>query len=251
MSKHEKMESFFVSRMPTKKINMLPMCNNKKWICKTCDAQKHDVNLFCAIQNWNFTFFWHVVILLLLCNNKNISPWHNNFKSPKQKFGVAEKNFVLTNMQKVVHNARKSTSCRPKESFMPKTNKQTYKNNNNNNKNNNKTGFYWTVKCFLSKNAIISFLNGAPYLGAATSGVLKKKSVLKIYSKFTGEHPCRNVFSIKEHLWGAVSEYYFLCGEINLSVIKHLITTNNTIYSFWRTMFSSVFNILPVKKNDN
>ena len=126
MSKHEKMESFFVSRMPTKKINMLPMCNNKKWICKTCDAQKHDVNLFCAIQNLNFTFFWHVVILLLLCNNKNISPWHNSFKSPKQKFGVAEKNFVLTNMQKVVYNARKSTSCRPKESFMPKqTNKQT------------------------------------------------------------------------------------------------------------------------------
>ena len=33
---------------------------------------------------------------------------------------------MLTKKQKVVYNARKSTSCRPKESFMPKkTNKQT------------------------------------------------------------------------------------------------------------------------------
>ena len=189
------------------------MCNNKKWICKTCDAQKHDVNLFCAIQNWNFTFFWHAVILLLLCNNKNISPWHNSFKSPKQKFGVAEKNFVLTNMQKVVHNARKSTSCRPKESFMPKTNKQTNKNNNNNNKKNNKTGFYWTVKCFLSKNAIISFLNGAPYLGAATSGVLKKKkcseNIQQIYRRtplpkcvFNQRTPLGGCFWILLFMWG-------------------------------------------------
>ena len=48
VSKHEKMESFFVPRTPTKKINMLPMCNNNKWICKICDAQKNDVNFL-----WN------------------------------------------------------------------------------------------------------------------------------------------------------------------------------------------------------
>ena len=31
----------------------------------------------------------------MLCNNKNISPWYNSFKSRKQKFGVAEKNFMF------------------------------------------------------------------------------------------------------------------------------------------------------------
>ena len=140
---------------------------------------------------------------------------------------------MLTNKQKVVYNARKSTSCRPKESFMPqKRNKQTKTTTTTIPPTEKKTGFCWTVKCFLSKKAIIFFLNGASYLEAATSGILKKKSVLKIYSKFTGEHPRRNMFSIKEHLWVAASEYYFLCGEINLSVIQHLITTNNTIYSF-------------------
>ena len=39
--------------------------------------------------------FWHMVIFLMLCNNKNISPWHNSFKSWKQKFGVTEKNFMF------------------------------------------------------------------------------------------------------------------------------------------------------------
>ena len=28
-----------------------------------------------------------------------------------------------------------------------------------------------------------------------------RKSVLKIYSKFTGEHPCRSVISIKLHIF--------------------------------------------------
>ena len=35
--------------------------------------------------------------------------------------------------------------------------------------------------------------------------VFLRKSVMKICSKFTGEHPCRNVFSIKEHLCVAAS----------------------------------------------
>ena len=83
---------------------------------------------------------------------------------------------MLTNKQKVVYNARKSTSCRPKESFMPqKRNKQTKTTTATIPPTEKKTGFCWTVKCFLSKKAIIFFLNGASYLEAATSGILKKK----------------------------------------------------------------------------
>ena len=51
MSKHEKMKSFTVLRTLTKKINMLPMCNNEKGICKSCDAQKNDVNFFVLHKN--------------------------------------------------------------------------------------------------------------------------------------------------------------------------------------------------------
>ena len=51
MSKHEKMEIFIVSRTPMKKINMLPMCNNEKWIFKICDAQNNDVNFFVQHKN--------------------------------------------------------------------------------------------------------------------------------------------------------------------------------------------------------
>ena len=50
--------------------------------------------IFLCNTKMNF-FFWHMVIFLMLCNNKNISPWHNSFKSRKQKFGVAEKNFMF------------------------------------------------------------------------------------------------------------------------------------------------------------
>ena len=31
----------------------------------------------------------------MLCNNKNISPWHNGFESRNQEFDVAEKNFMF------------------------------------------------------------------------------------------------------------------------------------------------------------
>ena len=55
-SKHEKMESFFVSRTLTKKINMLPMCNNKKRICEICETQKNDVNFLCNLKI-KFDFF--------------------------------------------------------------------------------------------------------------------------------------------------------------------------------------------------
>ena len=74
---------------------MLPMCNNEKWKCKICDVQKNDINFFVQRKNEIRFIFWHLVIFLMLCNNKNISPWHNSFKSRKQKISVAEKNFMF------------------------------------------------------------------------------------------------------------------------------------------------------------
>ena len=56
---------------------------------------KNTMLIFFVQYKTDILLFWHVVILLLLCNNKNKSSWHNSFKSPKQKFGVTEKNFIF------------------------------------------------------------------------------------------------------------------------------------------------------------
>ena len=92
-----------------------------------------------------FYFFWHVVLFLMLCNNKNISPWHNSFKSRKQKFGVAEKNFMFKKKfmlhKKMFHVSKNRFLLHKKKSFMSV-----------------KTGFCRTKKSFTSKKAIIFFL---------------------------------------------------------------------------------------------
>ena len=57
---------------------------------------KKTMLIFLCNTKMKFYFlFWYVVIILMLCNNKSISPWHYSFKSRKQKFGVAEKNFMF------------------------------------------------------------------------------------------------------------------------------------------------------------
>ena len=43
----------------------------------------------------------------------------------------------------------------------------------------------------------VSRLNIHPVGNSNTSKALTKKGVLKIYNKFTGEHPCRSVISLK------------------------------------------------------
>ena len=48
-------------------------------------------NNFFVSHKDEILFFWHVIIFLLLRDNKNISPWHYSKQCPKQKFGVARK----------------------------------------------------------------------------------------------------------------------------------------------------------------
>ena len=78
-------------------------------------------------KNESLFIFWLVIIFLLLCDNKNMSPWHK--RCPKQKFGVARKIILCWNKkfdvarkvilfrQKRVDVARKSISCQQKKSW--------------------------------------------------------------------------------------------------------------------------------------
>ena len=91
---------------------------------KKMNAQKTDLIFLCHIK---MKFYLHVIIFLLLCDNKNISPWHNILNTSKQKFGVARKIILCWNKkfdvtqkviccrQKRVNVARKSVSCRQKQ----------------------------------------------------------------------------------------------------------------------------------------
>ena len=76
-------------------------------------------------KNESLFIFWLVIIFLLLCDNKNMSPWHK--RCPKQKFGVARKIILCWNKkfdvarkvilfrQKRVDVAWKSISCQQKK----------------------------------------------------------------------------------------------------------------------------------------
>ena len=50
-------------------------------------------------------------------------------------------------------------------------------------------------------------------------GVFLRKSVLKVCSKFTGEHPCRSAISIKLHSNFIVIELRCGCSSVNLLLI--------------------------------
>ena len=75
MGKHEKMESFFVLRTPTKKINMLSMCNNKSEYVKFVMRKKEiliffDSRLyFCRYMIINM---YHNHMTVLKDQNKNL-----------------------------------------------------------------------------------------------------------------------------------------------------------------------------------
>ena len=80
---------------------------------------KKDINIFVLYRNKN----WQNIILLLLRDYKNISPW---YQRPKQKFAIARKTILCRNkkfdvarkaiwcQQKQVDAARKSVSCQQK-----------------------------------------------------------------------------------------------------------------------------------------
>ena len=60
---------------------------------KKMNAQKTDLIFLCHIK---MKFYLHVIIFLLLCDNKNISPWHNILKHIETKIWCCTKNnFVL------------------------------------------------------------------------------------------------------------------------------------------------------------
>ena len=97
------------------------MCNvkteYKKWRCIT-----NEISFFVSHKNKSLFIFWHVVIFLLLCDHKNISPWHNILRlgvarkvilCRNNKFGVAQK--VILFRQKHVDVAQKSISCQQKK----------------------------------------------------------------------------------------------------------------------------------------
>ena len=76
-------------------------CHSLSFVVTRCTTRlsfykrsKKTMLIFLCNTKMNFCF-WHMVIFLMLCNDKNISPWHNSFKSWKQKFGVTEKNFMF------------------------------------------------------------------------------------------------------------------------------------------------------------
>ena len=107
--------------------------------------------------------FWLVIIFLLLCDNKNMSPWHK--RCPKQKFGVARKIILCWNKkfdvaqkvfwfrQKRVDFARKSISCRQKKSWC--SIKKYFMST--------KTRWCCIKKIFCAIKGYYFFQNGAPY----------------------------------------------------------------------------------------
>ena len=75
-----------------------------------------------------------------------------------------------------------------------------------------KTSQHWRVAVMLRKMRFenLSTIRSSP------SEVLLGKDVLKIYSKFTGEHPCRSVISIKlnSHVgMGLFLKIYYIFSE--------------------------------------
>ena len=114
-------KSFFVSRTTTKKINILTKCNVKTEYKKMVMHKKTKLIFFVSHKNESLFIFWLVIIFLLLCDNKNVSPWH------KYKFGVARKIILSCNKkfdvaqkviwlrQKRVDVAWKSIPCHQKK----------------------------------------------------------------------------------------------------------------------------------------
>ena len=82
-----------------------------------------------------------------------------------------------------------------------------------------KNRFLLQRKMFPVPKSYYFFPERCPIFRSSQPEVFLRKGVLKICSKFTGEHPCRNVFSFKEQLHVAASENYFVCGKFNLGAI--------------------------------
>ena len=141
----------------------------------------------------------------------------NSFKSPKQKFCVAEKKLCVHVAQKVkcclqkqAKVAEKVTLCRQKSSlwstkkyFM--STKKSWCRTKKKFHAKKKNRFLLHRKMFpVQKSYYLPPERRAIHRNSHPD-VFLRKSVMKICSKFTGEHPCRNVFSIKEHLCVAAS----------------------------------------------
>ena len=67
-----------------KKINMLPMCKVKTEYKKFV-MHKNEINFYVSHANEILFIFWHAIMFLLLCDNKNMSPWHNILSNVQNK----------------------------------------------------------------------------------------------------------------------------------------------------------------------
>ena len=74
---------------------------------------------------------------------------------------------------------------------------------------------HWTYPVF----TILSVISVRYYMQKQPSRGVPRKSVLKIYSKFTGEHPCRSAISIKLLSNFIKITFRHVCSPVNLLYI--------------------------------
>ena len=116
-------KSFFVSR-PLRRRSTCLQCVMLKLNVKKCWCRKNEINFFVSHKNESLFIFWHVIIFLLLCDNKNISPRHDaKIWCQKQKFDVARKIILCWNKKfdmalKVILVSTETCWCSTKKYFM-------------------------------------------------------------------------------------------------------------------------------------